>query len=61
VKVPVEPKNWGEKADLALAELVECVGKNFTGSLQFDFSDGIPQLRRRTDTMKFGRIKPKRW
>jgi hypothetical protein len=43
------------RAQEALHEIMECVTARFTGSLQFEFNDGVPQLRRRTETKRYGK------
>ncbi len=49
------PGHLSPKGAEAVHELLRCIEEGFTGTLQFEFKDGIPQLRRRTDTHRFGR------
>ena len=48
------PPNLHPKAMAALVELLECVSSHYTGSYEVHFKDGIPQLRHRTETRRFG-------
>jgi len=50
------PANANPKVHEALEDLLACVRQGFTGSLLLDFKDGIPLVRRRTETHRFGTI-----
>ncbi len=49
------PANFGLKARKAVADLVSAIKNGFTGNFSIDMRDGVPQVRRRTDTHRYGK------
>jgi len=43
------------KVEDAMRELAECVAARFTGTLSFDFKEGVPMVRKRLDTRHLGK------
>lgn len=43
------------KAQEALEEFLDLVESEFTGTLMLEFTKGVPVLRKRTDTYRYGR------
>jgi len=45
------------EARQALCELLDCVTTGFTGDFRIDFTNGVPVVRRRTETVRYGKQK----
>jgi len=43
------------EARQALRELLECVQTGFTGDFRIDFTNGVPVVRRRTETVRYSK------
>lgn len=48
------PPGISPKVLEALEDLLECVASRYTGPYEVHFNDGVPQIRHRQDTKKFG-------
>lgn len=44
------------EARQALCELFECIKTGFTGDFRLDFTKGVPVVRRRTETVRYGKV-----
>lgn len=42
-----------ESTQAVLREVVECLEQRFTGDLRVDFKDGVPQVQKRTETLRY--------
>ena len=43
------------KGQAVVAEIVALIEQGFTGSFELHLKDGVPQLRKRTDTLRYGK------
>jgi len=52
------PELTEPKVRRGIGKFIRCVRTGFTGSLDFDFKDGVPMGVRRTDCERFGKPTP---
>lgn len=55
VQVAVTSEAVSPKVQECFGEIVGCVKSGFTGSLDFDFKDGVPTGVRKTECKRFSR------
>jgi hypothetical protein len=44
----------GAREQAAIADLIACFREGLTGTLEIAMKDGVPQRRKKTDTLGFG-------